>query len=75
MHRLYVNIYHFTQGTWAFSDFGPRGPGTNPPQITRDNCTDNLSEHNFDATEVEQKEALSVRGTKNPPILHKMRVG
>lgn len=33
-------LCHFIQRTSAFVDFGvPRGPGTNPPWILRDDCT------------------------------------
>ena len=32
-------LCYFIQGTWAFMDFGiHREPGTNPPQILRNDC-------------------------------------
>ena len=43
------------------------------PQIRMDDCTANLSNRDCDTTEVEQKETLSVRGTENPPVIHKVR--
>lgn len=36
----YMQVLHnFIEGTWVSLDFGIcRGPGTNPPQIPRDDC-------------------------------------
>ena len=55
---------------FGFWSQGSRNP---LPQIRMDDCTANLSNHDCDTAEMEQKETLPVRGTENPPVIHKVR--